>query len=198
MEMQFFFLPRQWKKKKNKIKKTKQNKQAALFPHLGADAVRQSSVPFHRCWPIKAFSARQTPLAIDCVVVQATSMTKPQADAPLRGSVAGTVLQAAWTEALSGWHSHRRTEGQLWAGQVLTQQALDGGSALERVYQACIHPALRLAKQCQGKGLRMDRPARSNRIVSSWKQRPGVPVLKDLIWIYINLKRHIKGRDSNL
>lgn len=158
----FFTIISLWKKKKV-------NKQ--LSPHLSADAVRHPSIPFHCRWPIKAFPARQTPLAIEGVIVQTTSMPKPHANAPLRGSVAGTVLQAAWTETLSGWHSHRCTEGQLWAGQVLTQQALDGGSALERVYQACVHPALRLAKQGQGKGLRMDRPARSNRIVSSCKQR---------------------------
>lgn len=82
-------------------------------PHLGADAVRQCSLPLHCCWPVKAFPPRQTPLAIYSVIMQATSMGKPHADAPLRGSVAGTVLQAAWAEALSGWHSHRCTERQL-------------------------------------------------------------------------------------
>lgn len=93
--------------------KKNKGKQAALSPHLSADAVRKPSVPFHCRWPIKAFPARQTPLAIDSIIVQAASMAKSHADAPLRGSVAGTVLQAAWTEALSGWHSHRCTEGQL-------------------------------------------------------------------------------------
>lgn len=84
-----------------------------MLSHLSADAIRQASIPFYCRGPIKAFPPRQTPLAVDGIIVQAAPMAKSHADAPLRGSVAGTVLQAAWTEALRGWHSHRCTKGKL-------------------------------------------------------------------------------------
>lgn len=98
-------------------------------------------IPLHHRRTIKPFSARQTPFTVNSVVVQAGTLAERDAHTPERGPVTGAVLQATGTDALGQGHGYGTAEGQLRAGQVLTQQTLYGRCTLEGADQACVHPA---------------------------------------------------------
>ena len=87
-------------------------------PHLCPYELRSSTVTLSCGWPVEALPAGHAPLPVETLVGQAMSQSCPP------GPSVPSVQEAAWARQWS--HDHTAAEGHLGAGQVLTQETLDG------------------------------------------------------------------------